>query len=170
MSPHNAPRPGWKNTTGPNAGAGQTGAVTRARGEGAMPSMTQSKRVVQGTPDRRTWQAVDAPGPANGLWLKWETIGDEVDGEWRGISTGKFGEIGTVATTLGPKNFSLPISLARQVRRVPVGAPILISFTGEMPTKSGGSVKIFSVLVPPDIKLLEVKASEPDPENDRVPF
>ena len=63
------------------------------------------------------------------------------------------------------------MNLDRQLRRVPVSVPILISFTGETPTKAGGSVKIFSVLVPPNVKLLEVeKADEPDPKNDRVPF
>jgi hypothetical protein len=128
--------------------------------------MTQSGQAVQGSPDRHTWRPVEVPTPANGLWLKWEQIGDEVEGEWQGMSIGKFGEVGTVLTASGPKKFSLPVTLARQLRRVPEGTPTLISFVGEAQTKSGGTVKLFSVLVPPDVALLEPER-EVDTEDAR---
>ena len=50
----------------------------------------------------------------------------------------------------------MPLTLARQLRRVPVGADVHIAFVGETPTKkAGGTVKLFSVRVPPDVTLLE---------------
>ena len=137
-----------------------------------MASMAQQGAAGQGGPDRRTWQAVTAPAPANGLWLKWKQIGDTVEGEFEGIAPSKLGgDVGTVLTALGPKKFSLPVSLARQLRQVPEGAPIVISYVAEQPTASGGTVKLFSVLVPSDVKLLEVeKAEESDSKHDRDPF
>jgi hypothetical protein len=82
-----------------------------------------------------------------GQFHKWETPGEELQGLWRGVHDGRFGALGTLETADNLLTFALPVALRDRVLRVPMGADVLIRYTGLQTSKAGRVFKGFEVFV-----------------------
>jgi hypothetical protein len=82
-----------------------------------------------------------------GQFHKWETPGDELEGVWRGVHDGRFGVLGTLETADNLLTFALPVALRDRILRVPMGAAVLIRYTGLQTSKAGRVFKGFEVFV-----------------------
>ncbi len=76
-----------------------------------------------------------------GNYVKWDTAGQTLTGEWRGLSEGQGKEgkstwIGTVETEAGPVRFSATTVLQTKLKRIKEGFPIWITFLGEVKGKN----------------------------------
>ena len=87
---------------------------------------------------RRLWQ---------GQFHKWESPGDELEGAWQGSHEGRFGPLGSLETTAGLLTFPLHAALLERLKRVRIGADVLIRYTGPQTSKAGRLFKGFEVFV-----------------------
>lgn len=104
-----------------------------------------------------------------GAYMKWQTEGQELAGEWRGLSAGKPAPdgkatiVGTVDTADGPVRFSATSVLQTKLGRIREGFTVYIQFLGSVKGKSGVSYKNFRV----EVDDAEALAPEPkDPHAD----
>ena len=65
--------------------------------------------------------------------------------------------------------FSLPIDLARQLRKIPTDTEVRIAFVAEEETKTGGTFKRFTVAVRKGTPLLADPDTVPTPVDDVPP-
>lgn len=82
-----------------------------------------------------------------GHFLKWETPEQEVEGVWQGQHDGLYGPLGTVETAEGRITFPLHAALLDRLKRVRMGAEVLIRYTGKHTSKAGRTFKGFEVFV-----------------------
>ena len=82
-----------------------------------------------------------------GQFHKWETPGDALEGAWQGSHEGRYGPLGTVETTAGLLTFPLHAALLHRLQLVPIGAAVLIRYTGPQTSKAGRLFKGFEVFV-----------------------
>jgi hypothetical protein len=85
--------------------------------------------------------------------IQWEQEGQFVDGILVAIEEveTRFGE-GTIARVRkgnSLRSFFCPIDLQRQLRYLPIGIPVHVTFMGEEPSGKGNDIKRFTVMVPP---------------------
>ena len=82
-----------------------------------------------------------------GQFLRWETPGQELEGEWLGQHDGLYGPLGSMHTAEGRITFPLHTALLERLRLVNEGADVLIRYTGKQTAKSGRIFKGFEVFV-----------------------
>jgi hypothetical protein len=82
-----------------------------------------------------------------GQFHKWETLGEEFEGTWRGMHDGRFGPLGTLETPNGLVTFPLHAALLERLKLVREGAEVLIRYTGKQTSKAGRIFKAFEVFV-----------------------
>ncbi len=103
-----------------------------------------------------------------GNFQKWDEVGQEIEGIWRGVSAGKFGEVGTLETEAGLVQFSLTAVLKDRLGKVRVGGQVCIEYTGEARSKAGTKFKTFDVGLLDEADLLKDGGDGKD--KDEVPF
>jgi len=92
-----------------------------------------------------------------GQFHKWETPGDELEGAWQGSHEGRYGPLGTLETSNGLVSFPLHAALLERLRRVRVGADVLVRYTGPQTSKAGRLYKGFEVFVSGDEALIDAE-------------
>ena len=101
-----------------------------------------------------------------GEFLKWETEGQELEGQWRGQHDGKFGPLGTLDTSEGKVTFPLHTALLDRLESVVKGADVRIVYNGKKTAKKSGNVfKDFTVFVADEDDIVA-----PARTDDEVPF
>ncbi len=85
-----------------------------------------------------------------GQFHKWEQVGDEFEGIWRGTHDGRYGPLGTLETSEGLITFPLLTALLERMRLVREGSRVLIQYTGMQTSKAGRPFKGFEVFVAAD--------------------
>ena len=101
-----------------------------------------------------------------GQFHKWETPGDEPEGTWQGSHEGRYGPLGTLERADGLVNFPLHAALLERLRRVRVGADVLLRYTGPQTSKAGRLFKGFEVFVSGDGPVID---AEPEVGRDAAP-
>jgi len=101
-----------------------------------------------------------------GQFHKWETPGDELEGAWQGSHEGRYGPLGTLETSDGLITFPLHAALLERLRRVRVGADVLLRYTGPQTSKAGRLFKGFEVFVSGDEAVID---PEPEVGGDAAP-
>jgi len=91
-----------------------------------------------------------------GLFHKWETPGDELEGSWQGQHDGQYGPLGTLDTSGGRITFPLHAALLERLKLVREGADVLIRYTGKQTSKAGRVFKGFEVYVADGHDLMDV--------------
>jgi hypothetical protein len=91
-----------------------------------------------------------------GLFHKWETPGEELEGTWRGMHDGRFGPLGTLETPEGLITFPLHAALLERLKLVREGAEVLVRYTGKQTSKAGRVFKAFEVFVASADALVDV--------------
>jgi hypothetical protein len=107
---------------------------------------TPFRPLAQARPPEQPWVPVDgspAPTrpPSSGTFLKWDVTGREVAGIYLGTFEGKFGPVGGVETDHGKVLFSLPLQLARLLKRVPPDSQVRVRCVSEDLTASGNTFR-----------------------------
>ena len=82
-----------------------------------------------------------------GQFHKWETPGDELEGAWQGSHEGRYGPLGSLETAAGLLTFPLHAALFERLKRLRIGADVLIRYTGPQTSKAGRLFKGFEVFV-----------------------
>jgi len=111
----------------------------------------------------RRWRQI-----GQGVFHKWETPGDELEGRWQGPHDGRYGPLGTVETTQGLVTFPLHAALFDRLKRVQEGRDVLIRYTGKQTSNSGRVFKAFEVYVAGDDALLPLQPARHDGESSSV--
>jgi len=93
-----------------------------------------------------------------GQFHKWETPGDELEGAWQGSHEGRYGPLGTLETSDGLITFPLHAALLERLRRVRVGADVLLRYTGPQTSKAGRLFKGFEVFVSGDGAVIDAES------------
>src|SRR5262245_1381424 len=83
----------------------------------------------------------------HGVFHKWETAGEELEGTWQGQHDGPYGPLGSLDTAAGRITFPLHAALRERLTRVREGAEVLIRYTGNQTSKAGRLFKGFDVFV-----------------------
>ena len=84
----------------------------------------------------------------SGNIIKWDTMGQVVEGLWRGTHDGKFGLLGTLEQPDGKRvSFSMSAILADRLGAVEDGDEVRIVFQGQGKTKGGQRLNLFEVYV-----------------------
>jgi len=105
-----------------------------------------------------------------GEFVKWETAGQALEGEWVGASDGKFGPVGEIRTESGGVTFPLHTALLDKMQRIRPGVEVRIEYTGKVMGKNGKEYKSFNVMVDEQEENPFVKPrEEPGPDAD-IPF
>jgi len=93
-----------------------------------------------------------------GQFHKWETPGDELEGAWQGSHEGRYGPLGSLETSDGLVTFPLHAALLERLRRVRVGADVLVRYTGPQTSKAGRLFKGFEVFVSGDGAVIDAES------------
>ena len=97
----------------------------------------------------RRWRQI-----GQGLFHRWETAGEELEGTWQGQHDGPYGPLGSLDTTTGRITFPLHVALRERLTRVREGAEVLIRYTGKQTSKAGRVFKGFDAFVAEAVALL----------------
>ena len=89
------------------------------------------------------WKRVNNEDEAHPNFIKWTTVGQELEGEWEGTSEGKFGELGQINGT----KFPLHTVLARAFTEISEGTKVKVVYLGMMTSKRGSRYKGFDVFI-----------------------
>jgi hypothetical protein len=111
-------------------------------------------------PAAQKWHRIGGDGRIT----KWVTPGQSIEGEFRGLKDGKYGQLGTIKTADG-KEVTFPIhSALEKLNNLRPGADVMIQYTGLEMSKQGREFKAFDVFVgnPDDYEKPE--------ERDAIPF
>jgi hypothetical protein len=92
-----------------------------------------------------------------GQFHKWDTPGDELEGAWQGSHEGRFGQLGSLETLSGLLTFPLHAALLERLKRVRIGADVLIRYTGPQTSKAGRLFKGFEVFVSGNDDVVDVE-------------
>ena len=92
-----------------------------------------------------------------GQFHKWESPGDVLEGAWQGSHEGRFGPLGSLETTAGLLSFPLHAALLERLKRVRIGADVLIRYTGPQISKAGRLFKSFEVFVSGNDEVADVQ-------------
>jgi len=103
-------------------------------------------------------------GGGGGDLVKWTEKGQELEGIWRGTTTGLYGDLGLIETLDGKTHrFPLHTVLGDRLARIREGAEVQIQYLGMETSKSGREFKNFEVMVADPADLLSER------EEDRPP-
>lgn len=83
-----------------------------------------------------------------GDFLKWETVGQTLEGIWQGTKPGKFGDLGMIDAGGGgeAKVFPLHTALALLCEGLKIGTEVRIEYLGEeLNARTGREFKAFNV-------------------------
>jgi len=100
----------------------------------------------------------------HGIFHKWETPGDELEGRWNGSHDGRYGPLGTIETSKGLVTFPLHAALCDPLKHVQEGQHVLIRYTGKQTSNVGRVFKAFEVYVAGDDPLMGVQSGDRDNE------
>jgi hypothetical protein len=94
----------------------------------------------------KRWRAVGSVAQLH----KW-TVGEVVQGTWRGTHRGQYGDVGTLHAPDGEIiQFAMGTVLTDRFREIAEGTEVRVTFRGEQVNRSGRSFKAFEVLVAED--------------------
>jgi hypothetical protein len=75
--------------------------------------------------------------------------GDTIEGTWKGVEEGVDFDFGVIQTEEGPIKFALGAGL-KDLRRLPVGVYVTVTFVSVAKTRSNHEVKNYDILVDAD--------------------
>ena len=101
-----------------------------------------------------------------GQFQKWTEKGQALEGRYRGVKPGRFGDLGIVETDQGTMTFPIHTALATKLGAVKLGAEVRIEYLGKVTNKDGSrEYKDFFVGVASDADL-----KTPEDDGEDVPF
>lgn len=103
----------------------------------------QSTETVQDFSNRYPGGEQVAPPPSE--WFAFESVGDELVGEWEGLETFKNGMKGSILTDDGPIVFSASTLLRQQLKTIRVGERIAIVLAGFQASNKESPMKVYQV-------------------------
>ncbi len=83
----------------------------------------------------------------NGNFVKWDTEGQVLEGEWLGVKDGKYGDLGIIVTEAGEICFPIHTVLQRKMVEIVEGENCRIEYLGKVKGKRGQWYKHFRVEV-----------------------
>ena len=90
-----------------------------------------------------TWKKVNEGEGGGDNFMKWESVGQTLEGVWEGLSEGKFGDLGCIN---GVK-FPMHTVLDKALNEVEDGVKVKVVYMGMKTSKKGNRYKDFDVFV-----------------------